>query len=51
MEGTVAGHDGAFFVPLLEKTYYDIAVRDVALLFAAVALARLAERYHGKRQH
>ncbi|MDQ0596472.1 hypothetical protein QF037_000817 [Streptomyces canus] len=28
-----------------------IALRDFGLLLAAVALARLAERYHGKRQH
>ena len=30
--------------------YYDIALRDFGLLLATVALARLAERYHGKRQ-
>ncbi|MER6496093.1 hypothetical protein [Streptomyces griseorubiginosus] len=29
--------------------YYDIALRDVGLLLAAVALARLAARYHGRR--
>ncbi|MFF7763954.1 hypothetical protein [Streptomyces griseorubiginosus] len=29
--------------------YYDIALRDVGLLLAAVALARLAACYHGKR--
>ncbi len=31
--------------------YFDIALRDFGLLLAAIALARLAERYHGKRSH
>ncbi|MEV7075718.1 hypothetical protein ACIQJT_04535 [Streptomyces sp. NPDC091972] len=30
--------------------YYDIALRDFGLLLAAVALARLAARYHGGRE-
>ncbi|GAA2620245.1 hypothetical protein [Streptomyces vastus] len=30
--------------------YYDIALRDFGLLLGAVALARLAQRYHGKRR-
>lgn len=30
--------------------YYAIALRDFGLLFGAVALARLAQRYHGNRQ-
>lgn len=30
--------------------HYDIALRDFGLLLGAVALARLAQRYHGKRQ-
>ena len=31
--------------------YYDIALRDFGLLLAAVALARLAERYRGEGSH
>nr|WP_197354277.1 hypothetical protein [Streptomyces bathyalis] len=30
--------------------FYDVALRDFGLLLGAVALARLAERYHGERQ-
>ena len=30
--------------------YYDIALRDFGLLLGAVALARLVQRYPGKRQ-
>ncbi|MEU1853368.1 hypothetical protein ABZ499_29915 [Streptomyces sp. NPDC019990] len=30
--------------------YYDIALRDFGLLLGAVALARLAQRYHGERR-
>ena len=30
--------------------HYDIALRDFGLLLGAVALARLAQRYHGTRQ-
>ncbi|NGO14270.1 hypothetical protein G5C60_43430 [Streptomyces sp. HC44] len=30
--------------------HYDIALRDFGLLLGAVALARLAQRYHGKRR-
>ena len=30
--------------------YYDVALRDFGLLLGAVALARLAQRYHGERQ-
>jgi uncharacterized membrane protein YphA (DoxX/SURF4 family) len=30
--------------------HYDIALRDFGLLLGAVALARLAQRYHGPRQ-
>lgn len=30
--------------------HYDIALRDFGLLLGAVAVARLAQRYHGKRQ-
>jgi hypothetical protein len=29
--------------------YYDIALRDLGLLIAAFAMARLAVAYHGKR--
>ncbi|MDQ0585834.1 hypothetical protein [Streptomyces rishiriensis] len=39
-------------LPLLTiPDHYAIALRDFGLLLAAVALARLAGRYHGKRQH
>jgi uncharacterized membrane protein YphA (DoxX/SURF4 family) len=48
----VAGWLAGIIVNLLTiPDYYDIALRDFGLLLAAVALARLAERYHGKRQH
>ncbi|MEU9572384.1 hypothetical protein AB0D62_21425 [Streptomyces massasporeus] len=30
--------------------YYDVALRDFGLLLGAVALARLAQGYNGKRQ-
>ncbi|WP_067185555.1 hypothetical protein [Microtetraspora niveoalba] len=30
--------------------HYDVALRDFGLLLGAVALARLAQRYHGTRQ-
>ncbi|MGC0343645.1 hypothetical protein [Streptomyces sp. SLBN-8D4] len=47
----VAGWLAGIIVNLLTiPDYYDIALRDFGLLLAAVALARLAERYHGKRQ-
>jgi uncharacterized membrane protein YphA (DoxX/SURF4 family) len=48
----VAGWLAGIIVNLLTiPDYYDIALRDFGLLLAAVALARLAERYHGVRQH
>ncbi|MET7700762.1 DoxX family membrane protein [Streptomyces sp. NPDC005485] len=48
----VAGWLAGIIVNLLTiPDYYDIALRDFGLLLAAVALARLAERYHGKREH
>ncbi|MFF6803858.1 hypothetical protein [Streptomyces sp. NPDC012616] len=48
----VAGWLGGIIVNLLTiPDYYDIALRDFGLLLAAVALARLAERYHGARRH
>ena len=48
----VAGWLAGIIVNLLTiPDYYDIALRDFGLLLAAVALARLAERYHGRRQH
>ncbi|MFF7640741.1 hypothetical protein [Streptomyces canus] len=48
----VAGWLAGIIVNLLTiPDYYDIALRDFGLLLAAVALARLAERYHGKQQH
>ncbi|MEU9919625.1 DoxX family membrane protein [Streptomyces sp. NPDC051001] len=47
----VAGWLAGIIVNLLTiPDYYDIALRDFGLLLAALALARLAERYHGKRQ-
>ncbi|MER6186141.1 DoxX family membrane protein [Streptomyces sp. NPDC001652] len=47
----VAGWLAGIIVNLLTiPDYYDVALRDFGLLLAAVALARLAERYHGKRQ-
>ncbi|WP_431987378.1 hypothetical protein [Streptomyces griseoflavus] len=47
----VAGWLAGIIVNLLTiPGYYDIALRDVGLLLGAVALARLAQRYHGKRQ-
>jgi hypothetical protein len=46
----VAGWLAGIIVNLLTiPDYFDIALRDFGLLLAAVALARLAERYHGKR--
>ena len=47
----VAGWLAGIIVNLLTiPGYYDIALRDFGLLLGAVALARLAQRYHGKRQ-
>ncbi|MFC8350119.1 hypothetical protein [Streptomyces sp. NPDC057280] len=47
----VAGWLAGIIINLLTiPDYYDIALRDFGLLLAAVALARLAERYHSKRQ-
>lgn len=45
----VAGWLAGIIVNLLSiPGYYDIALRDFGLLLGAVALARLARRYHGK---
>jgi hypothetical protein len=47
----VAGWLAGIIVNLLTiPGYYDIALRDFGLLLGAVALARLAQRYHGTRQ-
>ncbi|GHG88240.1 hypothetical protein [Streptomyces lanatus] len=47
----VAGWLAAIIVDLLTiPDYYDIALRDFGLLLGAVALARLAVRYHGTRE-
>jgi uncharacterized membrane protein YphA (DoxX/SURF4 family) len=47
----VAGWLAGIIVNLLSiPGYYDIALRDFGLLLGAVALARLAQRYHGERQ-
>ncbi|MGW0710551.1 hypothetical protein ACWD4G_32115 [Streptomyces sp. NPDC002643] len=47
----VAGWLAGIIVNLLSiPDYYDIALRDFGLLLGAVALARLAQRYHGKRR-
>ncbi|MDT0394785.1 MULTISPECIES: DoxX family membrane protein [Streptomyces] len=44
----VAGWLAGIIVDLLTiPDYYDVALRDFGLLLAAVALARLAQRYHG----
>ncbi|MFF5973462.1 hypothetical protein ACFY7C_18245 [Streptomyces sp. NPDC012769] len=46
----VAGWLAGIIISLLTiPGYYDIALRDFGLLLGAVALARLAQRYHGKR--
>jgi uncharacterized membrane protein YphA (DoxX/SURF4 family) len=46
----VAGWLAGIIVNLLTVPgHSDIALRDVGLLLGAVALARLAQRYHGKR--
>ena len=46
----VAGWLAGIIVNLLTVPgHYDIALRDFGLLLAAVALARLAQRYHGAR--
>lgn len=46
----VAGWLAGIIVDLLTVPgYYDIALRDFGLLLGAVALARLAQRYHGER--
>jgi hypothetical protein len=41
---------GIIVNPLTIPDYYDIALRDFGLLLAAVALARLAQHYHGNRR-
>ncbi|MFE0454812.1 hypothetical protein ACFW2D_26790 [Streptomyces sp. NPDC058914] len=47
----VAGWLAGIIVDLLTiPGHYDIALRDFGLLLGAVALARLAQRYHGTRQ-
>ncbi|MFF8970337.1 hypothetical protein [Streptomyces sp. NPDC014995] len=47
----VAGWLAGIIVNLLTVPgHYDIALRDFGLLLGAVALARLAQRYHGERQ-
>ena len=47
----VAGWLAGIIVDLLTiPGYYDIALRDFGLLLGAVALARLAQRYHGTRR-
>ncbi|MFI2350749.1 hypothetical protein ACH492_27665 [Streptomyces sp. NPDC019443] len=47
----VAGWLAGIIVNLLTiPGHYDIALRDFGLLLGAVALARLAERYHRKQQ-
>ncbi|MFI7020249.1 hypothetical protein [Streptomyces sp. NPDC050164] len=47
----VAGWLAGIIVNLLTiPGYYDIALRDFGLLLGAVALARLAQRYHRERQ-
>jgi len=47
----VAGWLAGIIVNLLTiPGYYDVALRDFGLLLGAVALARLAQRYHTKRQ-
>ncbi|AZM64011.1 MULTISPECIES: hypothetical protein [unclassified Streptomyces] len=46
----VAGWLAGIIVNLLTLSgYYDVALRDLGLLLGAVALARLAQRYHGGR--
>jgi len=46
----VAAWLGGIIVNLLSiPGYYDIALRDFGLLLGAVALARLARRYHGSQ--
>ncbi|MFI9822526.1 hypothetical protein ACIHFC_18960 [Streptomyces sp. NPDC052013] len=47
----VAGWLAGIIVDLLTiPGHYDIALRDFGLLLGAVALARLAQRYHGSRE-
>jgi hypothetical protein len=47
----VAGWLAGIIINLLTiPGHYDIALRDFGLLLGAVALARLAQRYHTKRQ-
>ncbi|MFI2345862.1 hypothetical protein ACH492_02125 [Streptomyces sp. NPDC019443] len=47
----VAGWLAGIIVNLLTVPgHYDVALRDFGLLLGAVALARLAQRYHAKRQ-
>ncbi|MEU2395749.1 DoxX family membrane protein [Streptomyces sp. NPDC007369] len=47
----VAGWLAGIIVNLLTiPGHYDVALRDFGLLLGAVALARLAQRYHGERQ-
>ncbi|MEU9143757.1 hypothetical protein [Streptomyces sp. NPDC048349] len=46
----VAGWLAGIIVNLLTiPGHYDVALRDFGLLLGAVALARLAQRYHGKQ--
>ncbi|MFD9359139.1 hypothetical protein [Streptomyces sp. NPDC060031] len=46
----VAGWLAGIIINLLTiPGYYDVALRDFGLLLGAVALARLAQRYHSKR--
>ncbi|KAB1140204.1 DoxX family protein [Streptomyces luteolifulvus] len=48
----VAGWLAGIIINLLTiPDYYDIALRDFGLLLGAVALARLAARYQGTREH
>lgn len=48
----VAGWLAGIIVNLLTiPDHYDIALRDFGLLLGAVALARLAQRYHGTGRH
>ncbi|WP_181019083.1 hypothetical protein [Streptomyces roseicoloratus] len=47
----VAGWLAGIIVNLLTiPGHYDVALRDFGLLLGAVALARLAQRYHGERR-